>query len=277
MNSRLQPGFLFLSLLVTVMMILSCTPARKIIKQPIKEEGVDYVFGLLKKHEFTFERFNAKYTASANIDKKKSTLSGQVRILHDSLIWVSITPALGLEAARILISLDSVLFMNRIDNTYMRTDYTFINNNLNSGFDFDLLQALLLGNDLSFYENDKFKVNLDEMKYRLSTVGRRKLKRYIRNLAENQKVLIQSIWVDPESGKIVKVSTKELGKDNKKLEVDYSNFQAVGDQVYPSHLEVKIDAEKRINISVDFTKIKLDEPMTFPFTIPAKYTRLLKN
>ena len=114
------------------------------------------------------------------------------------------------------------------------------------------------------------------MKYHLSTVARRKLKRFIRNQAEKQKVLIQSFWVDPETGKIVKVTTKELGRENKKLEVEYSNFQTIGEQSIPTHLEVKIDAEKNVEISVDFSKIKLDEPMTFPFTIPGKYTRLPK-
>jgi hypothetical protein len=259
------------------MLLFSCTPARKVIKEPIKEEGVDYVFGLLKKHEILFDQFNARFTASADIDKKKNSFSGQIRIQHDSLIWISITPALGLEAIRILISLDSVLFINRLDNTYMRADYSFINNNLNSGFDFDLLQALLIGNDLSYYENDIFKVGLDEKKYKLSTLGRRKLKRFIRNQSEFQKVLIQNIWVEPETGKISKVNTKELGKENKKLEVEYGNFQAIGGQSFPTHFEVKIDAEKKISIVVDFSKIKLNEPLTFPFAIPAKYTPLITN
>ena len=276
MNSVIRKSKLILLIICTGLLIISCSTARKIIKKPIKEEGVDYVFNMLKKHEFTFQRLNAKFAASVNIDKKKSSLSGQIRIQHDSLIWVSITPALGLEAARILISLDSVLFINRIDNTYMRTDFTFINNNLNSGFDFDLLQALLLGNDLSFYENDKFKVNVEDLKYHLFTVGRRKLRKFIRNQAEKQKVLIQSIWVDPETGKIVRLNTKELGKENKKLEVDYSNFQTLNGQTFPTHLEVKIDADKHITISVDFSKFKLDEPMTFPFTIPGKYTPMPK-
>ncbi|MHC1706767.1 MAG: DUF4292 domain-containing protein [Bacteroidales bacterium] len=277
MNSQIHKRINSGILLLAGILLFSCTPGRKIIKQPIKEEGIDYVFGKLKKNEFNFLRFNAKFNASVEIDKKKSTLSGQVRILHDSLIWVSITPALGLEAARILISLDSVLFINRINNTYMRADFTFINDNLNSGFDFDLLQALLIGNDLSFYENDKFKVSVDEMKYRLSTVGRRKLKRFIRNQSETQKVLIQNIWVEAETGKIAKVHTKELGKENKKLEIEYSNFQAVGDQSFPEHIEVRIEAEKKIKVSLDFSKIKLDEPTSFPFSIPAKYTPMLKN
>ena len=115
------------------------------------------------------------------------------------------------------------------------------------------------------------------MKYRLSTMNRHKLKRYIRNQAENQKVLVQNIWVDPETGKIVKVHTKELGKDNKKLEVEYSNFLDIGSQSFPGHMEVKIDAEKHIEISLDFSKIKLDETINFPFNIPSNYSPLIKK
>lgn len=274
MNRKIRTCLLPFTWVLLILVIASCSPARKILKQPIKEEGVDYVFGLLKKNEFIFNRFSAKFTAFVDIDNKKNNLTGQIRVSHDSLIWVSLTPALGLEAARILITLDSVFFINRIENSYLKTDFSFINDNLNSGFDFDLLQALILGNDLSFYENDKFRVTIDNMKYRLNTIGRRKLKRYVRNQADKQKVLIQNIWVDPESGKIEKVLTKELGKDNKKLEVEYSDFQAVEGQSFPHRMEVKIDAEKNIDIDIVFSRIKLNEPTSFPFSIPEKYTRL---
>ncbi len=272
MNKRLL--IYFLAFLSSGFLMLSCTGERKIIKQPIKEEGIDHVFNLLKKNEFNFNCLTAKFSASISIDKKESNISGQFRLKRDSLIWVSLTPALGLEAARILINLDSVMFMNRIDNTYLKTDFTFINDYLNSGFDFDLLQSLLIGNDLRYYENDQFKVNLDEKKYKLNTVGRRKLKKYVRNHSENQKVLIQNIWLNPETGKIEKVSTKELGKDNKKLETDYSQFEMIGDQLFPHHLSVKIDAEKSIRIEIDLSKVKRSDSLNFPFTIPQKYTRI---
>ncbi len=254
--------------------VSSCSPARRIIRQPVREEGPDFVFSLLKRNEIAYKTLSMKFSAKVIIDKKASDISGQVRIQRDSVIWASLTPVLGIEAARILITLDSVLFINRMNNTYLRSDFSFINNNLNSGFDFDLLQALLVGNDLRYYENDQFRLNIDGQRYKLHTIGRRKLKKYVRNATENLKVLIQNIWIDPETGKIEEIHTKELDRENKKLEIRYSDFVTISNQRFPTHQEVKISAEKEISISLDFSKIKLDENLSYPFSIPAKFTNL---
>jgi len=251
----------------------ACSPARKIIKQPLKEQGTDYIFGLLKKNELKFDWLSVKFSAKMEVEKKETSINGQLRIHRDSAIWISFT-ALGLEAARILITQDSVKFLNRIDNTFLTTDYSFINDNLNSGFDFDMLQSLLIGNDLSYYENDKFKGNIDEMKYRLNTVGRHKLKKFVRNSADEKKILVQNLWIEPESGKITQVHMKELGKDNKKLEARYDVFEDVNGQKFPTSLEVSIKAEKDIRITLNFGKPKLDEALLMPFSIPGKYHRI---
>jgi hypothetical protein len=274
LNKKVFRHLNFLALLFIIFSFISCNPARKIIKQPVKEEGADYVFELLKKNELKYQWLCGKFSASIDIDGKEHSINGQVRTRKDSIIWVTLSPALGIEIARILISQDSVKFLNRIDNTYLCSDFKLINDNLNSGFDFDMLQALFVGNDLSYYENDKFKASVDDMMYRLNTIGRRKLRKYVRTSNENLKILIQSIWVDPENGKIRKVNIKELNKENKKLEVEYSGFIAVNNQLFPSHIKYKIDAEKKINISLEFSRVKIDEPTNLPFTIPEKYTRM---
>lgn len=256
------------------LLIVACSPQRKVIRQPLRELGDSIVFAKLKQNELKYEQFSAKFTASMRIDKKHSTIGGQVRILCDSVIWVSLSPALGIEAARMLITKDSVKFMNRIDNTYMITDFAFINNYLNSGFDFDMLQALIMGNDLRYYENDQFKASIDNSMYKLHTLNRHKLRKFIRNNAEYNKVLVQSIWLNPESGKIQALHIKELDKDNKKLEVKYEGFLDLGGQLFPQHAEYKISAEKEITIVIDFSKVKINEAVTTPFTIPANYSKL---
>jgi hypothetical protein len=167
-----------------------------------------------------------------------------------------------------------VKFLNRIDNSYLCTDYRFINDNLNSGFDFDMLQALLVGNDLAFYENDQFKGRVDGLLYLLTTPNRHKLKKYIRNSTDEKKVLVQDLWINPETGKITQVHMKELGKENKKLETKYTSFLELNGQQVPVGVEVDIKAEKNFHIELEYSRIKIDEPLQMPFTIPEKYTSI---
>ncbi|MEZ5196431.1 MAG: DUF4292 domain-containing protein [Bacteroidales bacterium] len=147
----------FLAFIVFISLTTSCKTNRSVIKEPIKEYGADYLFEKLKENELKFDWFTAKYNLDLIIDKKKTSLSGQLRVKKDSVIWISFSPALGIEMARLLVTTDSVKFINRINKTYFEGDYRLVNDFLDSNVDFDVLQSILLGNDLTYYEDGKFR------------------------------------------------------------------------------------------------------------------------
>jgi hypothetical protein len=99
--NRLRPKSILLLLFILLIAVLqqSCSTAHRAIKAPIKLEGADYLFEKLKQSEIHFSDFSAKFSAEYTVDKKKTALSGQFRIKHDSLIWISISPILGIEMA----------------------------------------------------------------------------------------------------------------------------------------------------------------------------------
>jgi len=92
-----------LTILFVVLMV-SCSPSRKAIKAPIKEEGADYLFKKLKEHELKFTWFTGKFSAEYKNGKKSTSFNGQIRIKKDSVIWLSLTPGLGIEAMRLIIT-----------------------------------------------------------------------------------------------------------------------------------------------------------------------------
>ncbi len=260
-----------LLLLAPLFFIASCSPARKILKAPIKEEGADFLFAKLKEKELKFTWFSAKFSAEYSNKGKKNSFSGQIRIRKDSLIWISLTPMLGIEAVRLMISQDSVKMINRLNDTYFTGDYEYVNRFLNTNIDFDLLQAFLLGNDLQFYEDGTFRASIDHGAYKLSTGERRKLKKFVRNSQENLKIFIQNIWLDPVNFKITHADVKEIRRDNIKLESTYDDFELVEGQLFPRKMTYVIWAENTIRVKSDFSKMTINNPLQFPFKIPASY------
>jgi len=258
-------------LLVPLFFIQSCSPARKVMKAPIKEEGAEFLFAKLKEKELKFEWFSAKFSAEYSNKGKENSFNGQIRIRKDSLIWISLTPMLGIEAVRMMISQDSVKMINRLNDTYFIGDYEYVNRFLNTNIDFDLLQAFLLGNDLQFYENGKFRASIDRGEYKLSTGERRKLKKFVRNSQENLKVFIQNLWLDPVSFKITHADVKEIRRDNIRLESTYGAFEPMENQLFPRKMTYIVLADNTIRITADFSKLTLNIPMPFPFKIPASY------
>lgn len=260
--------------LLAVVMCYSCNPFRKIMKEPVKEQGPEYLMKKLKENEFQFSSLTFKFNAEAEFDKKNNSFEGFVRMKKDSAIWVSISPALGIEMFRILITPDSIKMLNRLNNTYFLGDFSYLNKLLQTDVDFDILQALVVGNDFTFYESESFKARVYNNMYHLSTVNRRKLKKHIKTEADKQIVLIQDIYLNPETYKIKRLSVKMVQKEDRKLEVFYSNFKTISSMLIPANLNFKIQAEKKlIKFRVECSKFRVDEIVNFPFTIPAKYQK----
>lgn len=269
---------LFKNIILIVLIVAgfaSCKTVRRIYKAPLKEEGANYLFDQLKDSELQYDYFNAKFNLNFTKDKKKTSFKGQVRIKKDSLIWVSFSPLLGIEMARMLITTDSVKFINRMNKTFFRGDYEYLNDFLDTNLDFDLLQALIMGNDLRHYENGKFRASIDKHQYKLSTAARHKLKRFVKSQEEQPNVYIQNIWLDPESFKISQVSLKEIKKQHKKLQANYEEFMEIDAQLFPKNVYFDLQAEHKILVKLSYSKITVNDALNFPFRVPKKYKSLV--
>ncbi|HPE43325.1 MAG TPA: DUF4292 domain-containing protein [Bacteroidales bacterium] len=244
------------------------------IKKPLKEKGESFLLEKMAASELNFDWFSARCAVSVISDKKtKTDFRGQLRIQKDSVIWMSLSPALGIEVARLMITQDSIWFINRIEKNYFKGDYDFINSFFQTTIDFDILQALLLGNDMTHYEDDNFRAGIDAMDYRLSATQRSKKKKMLQE-EEVPNILVQNIWLNPDHYKITKVNLKEFGEENKQLEVKYSRFGAVQDQLVPGLLEMLLQADRKLQIKLQYNNISTDEALKFPFSIPSKYTKM---
>jgi hypothetical protein len=261
-----------LFLLMATIFAAGCKSQRSLIKAPIKEQGTDYLFNKLKDNELKFNTIEARFRIDYNENRRFLDFKGQVRIVKDSTIWISFNQDLGIEIARILITQDSVKFIDRFNKQFLITDYDFINNFLNTNLDFGILQSLMLGNDFEYYDMAEFKTTVDGGQYRLSTSGRSKLKKYVRNSEDDQRVFLQDTWLDPATFKILQIRLKEPTKNSKKLTAEYTNFENVEGQMFPSETNYQIDAENQINVKVRFSRIVLNKQLNFPFNIPDSYS-----
>jgi hypothetical protein len=262
--------FLFIAILVVVA-LSSCKGKHNLIKQSIKEKGPEYLFKKLKENEFHFQTFSAKFNVEYSVDKKLLEFKGQVRIIKDSLIWFTFGQDLGIEIARLMITQDSVKFIDRLHKSYFVGDYQFVNEFLETNIDFGILQSIILGNDFEHYENAKFKASVDGGEYHLNTLGRSKLKKYVRNSADDERIFLQSIWLDPNNFKINRIIIKELTQNSKKLTAGYSNFKEIDGHLFPFRLDYKVEAETPVKVKIKYSKIKLNQQLNFPFKIPSKY------
>jgi len=271
MNYRWQTGAYLIIAIFIIAGMSSCKSKRSLYKKPIKAEGPEYLFEKLKQNEFQFETFSAKFNAEYSMDRKPFEFKGQVRIVKDSVIWITFGQDLGIEIARMIITRDSVKFLDRFNKKYFVGDYKFVNEFLKTSIDFGILQSIILGNDFEYYEKAKFKAAIDGGEYRLTTTGRSKLKKYVRNNSDEERIFLQSIWLNPDNFKITRIKIKELTQNSKKLTAMYSNFEDINGRLFPFKMAYEVEAESPITVKVKYSKIILNKSLKFPFKIPSKY------
>lgn len=73
-------------------------------------------------------------------------LSGQIRMRRDSIVWFSVTAAVGVEVLRAKVSADSVWVLNRLEKSYLAESLDTISVQLGIPISLQWLQTMLLDN-----------------------------------------------------------------------------------------------------------------------------------
>jgi hypothetical protein len=58
------------------------------------------------------------------------------------------------------------------------------------------------------------------------------------------------------------------------LEACYSEFEKIGEQLFPKEMTFDISADNDLYVKVSFLKININQPMTFPFRVPKGYRKV---
>jgi hypothetical protein len=264
-------GYFFLTLF-----IISCKPKKELSKKEIKDliEEVyttEQIITKLKENEFQFDGLSIKANIEYNADGKKNSFKSTLRIKKDSAIWVSITPIMGIEVARALITPDTVLMVDRIHATYFSGSFNYINQLFNVDLDFKMLQSLLIGNSIDFEENEKIFSQIDKHMLFLGTTKKRRVKKAIKKDKESKlKEDNQSIWLDPQTFKIKELFVTDL-RSEQSFRANYSNHQKVENQMFPFTTRFFISSNQNAYLGVEVSKVTLEKELNMPFSIPEKY------
>jgi hypothetical protein len=212
-------------------------------------------------HEIDFQYLNARSKVRYQEGDKQVNGSVNVRMRKDSVIWFSVSPSIGLEVTRCLITQDTILIINRMEKEYYVFTYPEISRYFNFNIDYSLIQSILIGNLIEPLE-DKSRV-ARENNYFLIKQSRGPLD-------------IQS-FVNRDTHKIETVLLNEKPTNNF-MTLKYSEFEPIAMYLFPHACQVNLTYRSGdkgpLVTSVNLTHSKADisdKPLKFPFNIPDKY------
>lgn len=258
--------------------IFSCKVQEKDnVKIKIKTRSPKFLIKNLKANEFHFETVSAKASV-AIIDSsgKKTSFKTHVRIRKDSVIWMSIS-RLSIEAARVIITKDTVKFLNRINKEYFIGDFSYINRIFGTDLDYQMMEALLIGNSLDFDEDERLNSRVDRKKelYYLSTVKKRKVNKELKKDKDKIKREGQVLWLDPMTFK-VKELLLSSPENHRSLGGSYSDYREVDSQLVPFDIRFILKSRTSNAVEVKYSKLTSGKKLSFPFKISSKYVQIKK-
>lgn len=241
----------------------------------MKAHGTEYLLEQMKAMEIGTDYFTARFSAELATNKDKLSFNGQIRVKKDSIIWLTLSPALGIEMGRLVITNDSIKWMNRLEANFLLTTTEHLSGMIHPLLEFDLLQSLVLGNDLTLYDNSQFKSHIDNREYKLTVSQRRSLKRHLKEDDIPETIPMQSIWLDPQTFRITKVSIRDLQDKDARIDVNYQRFIEMNSSSFATQQQYDIrGAGNKLSLNITFSRAESPEISSFPFTIPEKYVSI---
>tara|TARA_B110000977_G_scaffold132003_1_gene168083 strand:- start:187 stop:999 length:813 start_codon:yes stop_codon:yes gene_type:complete len=218
---------------------------------------------------FEFDFFSSKIAGKYKDDAQSFSFKGTIKIKKDSLIWMSISPGLGLELARVLFDTDSLHFMNRFDKTYFKSSYADLSKKIQSPLSYARIQDLLMGNSLSEFEERKYHSTLEDQLFKICSVSDKHLKKMNRSRRKpNQEVF--TAFINPLNSRISAQSLSNLNL-NRTLLISYDDFEVHDNQYFSESINVNIVKNKGLSLNLAYSKINLSKKLKFSFKVPKSY------
>ena len=147
---------------------------------PVREASV--LLNDLDARRADWNTLGLRLESTASAMGKAGTFTLNVRMARDSVIWMSISPALGVEAARILLTPDSVQVMSKLPGSrfVFQGNYNQLEDAVQAPVSFDLMQDLLLGQPLMMNpEREEYVSKVDGERYVLMSKYDRNVRKLV--------------------------------------------------------------------------------------------------
>ena len=250
-------------LLLLSLLLAACGSTREATAgetgDPLRKRNANYLRKRVAERTLAPEWLSgrAKVTVSSAAEGTRK-FNVNIRLRRDSVIWLNVKKA-SVEAGRVLITRDSLYFINRLDNQYAITSLDYASERLSLPGDFAQLQALLLGNPVFLL--DALTARVRGNRYRLSGEDRQFEVEYA---LDGDYRLREFRNVEPAT--------------SRQLSATLDDYRPAGAGAPAfSHLRqytaYSPDTE-RVELELAWTKLEWNVPKSLPFRIPPRYERL---
>ncbi len=258
-KNSIKSALYILWIVIASLSVVACKPSGSGIQTRNKKSSE------LQIDPIVYEYYAAKGRIAFEDLAQEIKSSADIRMKKDSVIWISMRSATGIEGVRALITRDSIRVINRLDKEYYAYSFDDLSQKFKFQFDFDMMQSIIVGN---IPVNTKTKNKVKKEKEHFVVEG---------SISKPRANLI--LFVNRYVNKVDKVEIIDRRNQNDML-IEYDDFQEVEGQEVPHFAKMKLNyTDERGSLisvlEVNYSRINLPtKPLKFSFSIPSRYTKV---
>lgn len=269
-----------------------CFSCKSVKKTVVHREIPNITENRLLKSVYSNEPdFNSLYSKRMDISftqgGKSTSLRGTLKVQRDSFIQISISAPLGIEVGRVLLTPDSVKFVDSYHKKYFLSDYKYFYNKFDVNLSYDCFQKILTNTFFDFescggaeLKERKYKLDRADNSYILSTLEEKALDRKIKKLYRKKRknkdfvLILQRIKIDPLSFRPLSVSLEDV-EEAAGVNVNYDDFQDFEGVFFPEKIAFSLFSDKdKMSLEIRFSRLEFNGVVEPNFRISSKYKRI---
>ena len=290
-----SPSKLFiLVILLLALGFSSCKTSREITTANVKPIGTAKLLKKVSENSLDYESFSiSRINCQFNSNQSKTSFKISLKTIKDKKILASISK-LNIPIGRVLLTPDSVIYVNYLERNYFVDDYSFLSNFLNIDLDFATVQAIIANNTFSYRNDEKdkdfktFSTDIESGMYILQSEKERKvfkmeekgktgkIERRLKRLDDNA-LIMQKMSINPANFALTRLLIEDKTND-RKMEMNFDDFIKVTNKDYPSSIDMSFNSEKdNIFLKIRMSGFSTEKLNNINLEIPEKYQQIKVN
>ncbi|MFA5534699.1 MAG: DUF4292 domain-containing protein [Mariniphaga sp.] len=283
-----------LLLLFILVVFTSCKTTRELPVESLKPLPVEKLLNLVEYNAFeysdlTIKRIQVQFSNSST----KNSFRASIKAVKNDGILASISK-MNIPLGRVLLTPDSVTYVNYIDKNFLADDYSFLSNYFNLSLDFETIQAILSNNvflnqiHVGNSPESIYDTSVENGRYVLQTAGKQngvKTKGIFNRLrssfhpgvVENQEKsqgMVRKMYFNRRNYSLERLLIDD-SLNRWKLEVDFNDFVKIEKKEYPGSIDIKMTSpEEVVDMKIKLNGFSTDKIESVDLNIPGSYRQI---
>jgi hypothetical protein len=256
--------FVFMLCLGSSLTLVSCKAKAKVTNESKSTDTdrmkADRIIKNYYANKNDFKTLYIKSNVKYSDEKQTQNLTAEIKIKKDEQILVSIR-FLGITMAKALITPTSVSYYEKLNSSYFEGDFSTLSKWLGTDLDYNKVQNILIGQAMDDLTKGNYQDSVVDQTYRLEDISKNNIKKYF--FFDKDKFLLNKQEISQTA-------------ENRRIEVSYSEYKIYNESPFPSDIAINAEQEKgKTEINLGYNTITINEELTFPYSVPSGYKRIL--